>query len=169
MRAHEIFQSLRPTFGQELLSYFRKSEKEIYKTTIASLAVQRKLRPVFVQRKPGDAQVAWLLSTLKLRSTDTIGEHLLQVWLLKTQSAMLIRFLNDLGIEHDGEGAVENLPDTISDEKLKPAVDGLLAEYPAEAVTVYLHVFQMQTEEGWSNLADLLANDPRLTFAEATA
>lgn len=164
MKAFEIFQQITPDFADSILRFFRESEREIYKTTLSSLAIQKKLRPVFVQKKPAREQIAWLVKMLKLRTSDAVGEHLLQVWLLKSQSPMLIKFLDDMGIEHDGEGAVEDLPKTIDAGKLKAAVDGLLAEHPPEKVTLYLHVFQQQESEGWPELESLLAEDERLTL-----
>jgi len=41
-------------------------------------------------------------------------------------------------------------------------VDALLADYPGEEVAVYLHVFQGQTNDGWPELAAVLAEDERL-------
>ena len=43
-------------------------------------------------------------------------------------------------------------------------VDALFEKYPAGAVSVYLHMFQNQTEEGWPELQDILDNDERVTI-----
>ena len=36
--------------------------------------------------------------------------------------------------------------------------------YPAGVASVYLQMFQLQTEDGWEELAEVLANDPRVTI-----
>ena len=59
---------------------------------------------------------------------------------------------------------VDVLPETLDAGKLKEAVDSLFETYPAGAVSVYLHMFQNQTEEGWPELQDILDNDPRITI-----
>ena len=104
-----------------------------------------------------------LLKTIKLRSCDEIAGNLLQVWLMKERQDMLTTFLDGLGIKHDGEGSIEeDLPDELDPEKLAGAVDGLCAKFPQEEVAVYLHAFQMQTEDGWAELTQLLESDERL-------
>ncbi len=164
MKAHEIFQEIDAPFAGDIIGYFRDESREIYKTTLASLAIQKKLRPVFIQKKPVKDQIAWLIKTLKLRLADGVGEHLLQVWLLQTQQPMLIQFLDAMEIEHDDEGAVEDLPESIDAEKLGSAIDGLLEKYPAPLITLYLRVFQMQQANGWPEIAGMLENDERLTL-----
>ncbi len=162
MKAYEIFQNLDDKLANEIIGYFRVESRDIYKATVTSLATQRKLRAAFVQKKPGADQIAWVVKTLKLKMADTVGEHLLQVWLLKEQKDMLIRFVGDLGIEHDDDGGVENLPETIEADKLKAAIDHLLEESPANVVTLYLRVFQIQQPGGWPAIAEALETDGRL-------
>jgi hypothetical protein len=162
MKVYEIFQNLDEALAHEIIGYFRTESRDIYKATVSSLATQRKLRAAYVQKKPGADQIAWVVKTLKLKMADTVGEHLLQVWLLKQRKDMLIRFVDDLGIEHDDDGGVENLPETIEEDKLKAAIDHLLEDYPANVVTLYLRVFQIQQPGGWPAIAGALKTDERL-------
>lgn len=166
MKAYEIIQNLDPEFTTEILTYFRKEEREIYKTTVATLAAQKKLRPIYVQKKPGSAQIEWIAKTLKQRPSNTVAEHLLQVWLLKTQKDMLIMFVGDLGIDHDEEGGIEELPESIDPAKLKDAINHLLENYPPQRATLYLRVFQLQRPGGWPEIDEALESDERLTLNE---
>ena len=63
-----------------------------------------------------------------------------------------------------GNGIVNELPETLDKEKLAKAVDELFEKYPAGVASVYLQMFQLQTEDGWEELAEVLANDPRVTI-----
>ena len=74
---------------------------------------------------------------------------------------MLTSFLEKLEIEHE-EGMVDDLPETMSDEKLNGAVDMLLEKYDRELVAVYLTAFNASNEDRWDNLDSLLADDERL-------
>ena len=74
---------------------------------------------------------------------------------------MLTSFLEKLEIEHE-EGMVDDLPETMSDEKLNGAVDILLEKYDRELVAVYLTAFNASNEDRWDNLDSLLAGDERL-------
>lgn len=146
-----------------MFQWMRSDERDLYKSTIATLAQDRRLRPVFIQKKSVTEQIAWIHKTLQLKTCNMIGEHLLQVFFMKGQEKILVTFCDSMGIEHDGKGSVDgDLPETLDANKLKSAVDTLLAEYSPQLTTLYLQVFNMQTEGGWSTLSDLLASDDRL-------
>jgi ABC-type sugar transport system substrate-binding protein len=57
---------------------------------------------------------------------------------------------------------VDDLPATVDDEKLKAAIENLLAKHPPEVVAVYLNAFNDMNEASWANLKTMLENDPRL-------
>lgn len=128
------------------------------------LGALKKLRPEFIQRKPLQEQFSFIQKMLAWKPSNEIGDHLLQVWLLRKHQDMLITFLNTLDIPHDGNGIVNELPETLDKEKLAKAVDELFEKYPAGVASVYLQMFQLQTEDGWDELAEVLANDPRVTI-----
>jgi hypothetical protein len=81
--------------------------------------------------------------------------------LLKKHKAMLVDFLNALGIKNE-EGVVDNLPENMDDVKLKSAIESLLAKYPPETVAVYLNAFNDMNEANWANLKSILESDSRL-------
>lgn len=169
MTANEIMQAMSPELGREVLLFFRETDRPVYKTTLATLAEKRKLRPVFLQRKSVDQQVSWLLETLKMKSSEQVSEHLLQVWLMRARGGMLVDFLDAAEIKHDGEGGVDDLPESLEASKVKSAVDALLEKYPAEEVAIYLHVFQKQTESGWPELAAELEGRSELRLGGESA
>ena len=101
---------------------------------------------------------------LAWKPAETIGDHLLQVWLVRKHTDMLVSFLDTLGIAHNGQGVVDKLPDSLDPEKLKKGVDALFEKYPAGTVSLYLHMFQNQTPSGWAELQEVLDSDPRVTL-----
>ncbi len=166
VKAYEIYQTVDPALVSEMFSWMKDNETDLYKTAIASLAADRKLRPIFVQKKTFPDQVAWLQKTLKLRTSDSIGEHLLQVWFMKGQQELLISFCDGMGIEHDGEGSVDGeLPKSLDAAKLKTTIDSLLEKKDPKLVTLYLTVFNLQTATGWESLTKALESDERLKLA----
>jgi len=167
MQAFLLFQTMAAETAAEMLLYLREHEREAYKSVLSSLAVQRKLRPVFIQKRPLDKQIAWMIDSMKLRVGNDIGEQVIQVWLMKANKEMLVAFLDSMKIEHDGEGAINDLPETLEPEALKAAVEELLGAYPRHAVALYLNVFQAQRSGGWPALGDLLAADSRLRIDAA--
>ena len=165
MNAFEIYQKIDPSLISDLFLWIRENDRQLYKSTIATLTANRRLRPVFVEKKSVPEQIAWLHKTLKLRTSDTIGEHLFQVYFMKGQQDLLVKFCDGMGIQHDGEGSVEgSLPEKLDDEKLKTTIDTLIEKHDPKLVTLYLRVFNLQTAGGWENLATLLESDDRLTL-----
>ncbi|SKA92067.1 hypothetical protein SAMN02745166_01830 [Prosthecobacter debontii] len=152
MKAQQILQAIGPELRQQILTYIQTDERPAYRALIQSLAQARKLRPQFILEKSRAQQAEWLLNQLYLKSNDPVAEQLLQIWLLKSQGAMLITFLDAVGITHDGKGQVDELPEEISEEKAQAGIDALLKDYGPQQVALYLHMFQIQRPEGWAGL-----------------
>jgi len=166
VNSYEIYQTIDPALISDMFKWIRENDRRLYKTAVASLAANRKLRPIFVEKKSVADQIAWMHKTLKFKNNDTIGEHLLQVWFMKSQKELLIGFCDGMGIDHDGEGSVEGtLPEVLDEEKLKATIEALLGAHDAKLVTLYLTVFNLQTANGWDNLEVLLESDERLTLS----
>jgi hypothetical protein len=85
----------------------------------------------------------------------------LRQWLMVSQKAMLVDFLNHLGIPHQ-EGIVEQFPATVEDAALKAAVEELLAKYPEKYVAIYLHCLIAMKLVDWPNLPALIQQDQRV-------
>jgi hypothetical protein len=166
VKAHEIYSSIDPALVTLMLDWFRENDRNVYRSALASLAQSRKLRLVFLQKKPVAEQYAWMLKTLKSKQSETIGEHLLQAWLMAGNQEMLVKFCDEVGIEHDGKGSVTgDLPEELSEETVDKAVDALLADFDPKLTGLYLTVFNLQRPGGWPALSAKLEGDERLSFA----
>ncbi len=165
MKCYEIFGHLSVNLSHEILTYLQEYEKPAYKAAIQGLANQRKLRPVFIERKPRAERNAWIVQMLSRKPADDIASQILQIWLLGAEKELICDFLDRLNIRHDGKGVVNDLPGSPTEEQLKDAVSFLLEKHRAEAVCVYLHAFQATDETGWPVLKELLRSDPRLALA----
>lgn len=149
-----------------MLDWFRANDRNVYKSAVATLAGNRKLRPVFIQKKPLPEQYAWIHKTLKLNACESIGEQLLQAYLMASQQSMLGMFCDGMGIPHDGKGSVVgDLPKKIDADRLNETLDRLIDIFDPKLLTVYLHCFNMQVPGGWPELTAKLENDERLVLA----
>ncbi|MBV8351914.1 MAG: hypothetical protein JOZ21_06535 [Verrucomicrobia bacterium] len=164
MKCHEIFSRLSPELTNEIFAHLIEHEKPVYKAMIQNIATRRKLRPVFIERKPKNERHIWLRQALSMRGADDIATQLLQIWLLGAHRQMICDFLDSLGIKHDGKGVVDSLPAEPSREALTDTITKLLERRSAEVVAVYLHAFQAMDETGWSTLDEVLANDARVAL-----
>ena len=166
MRAYQIFQNITPKTGHQIIEFLREEDKDSYRATLSSLAAQRRLRPIFIQKKTREAQAEWMIKNLQLRQCDGACEHLLQTWLMKGYQDVLVSFLDGVGIKHNGKGEVEDLPEEIDEKKLKETSDKLLEEYDDELIAIYFHMFNLQRVDGWESLTALLKSESRLHIGE---
>jgi len=163
MKSYEIFQHMSPDLAREILGYLQKERTALFKSVVSGLAGQRNLRAVFVERKPPVERYAWIKTALSRKAGNPWAAHSLEAWLLGAQRPMLCDFLDSLGIDHDEDGTVENLPESPPKEGLGASIDLLLVKYPAETVAVYLHAFHdMDSTVSWPPLGEVLTDDKRL-------
>jgi len=167
LKPHEIFARMPSETSESLFSFLIEKEKPLYKATIESLAKQRKLRPVFVERKPRTERNAWLKEMLGKKTGEAIAAHLLQIWLVGEHKQILCDFLDALNIQHDENGTIEAMPPCPPREDLQRAIGTLFEKHNANVVAVYMHAFQALDENGWPELEKLLSEDSRLSLGQS--
>jgi len=163
LTSHELFGFMSPSLAVGIIEYAHDHNRELYKTALASVAETRKLRPIFFERTPRQQRHTQMVAVLAKPRLELIAANLLREWLMKKQTAMLVDFLDSMGITHK-EGAVDDLPATVEDAKLQAAIEKLLSKYPPEEVAVYLHAFYTMNQAQWPNLEGILKADKRLQF-----
>lgn len=161
LAAHEIFAFMSPSLATQIIEQTYEKDRDIYRTLIKSVSEFRHVRPIFLERKPRAERHQLIADSLTRAKLEVQAVALLQSWLLKSQSAMLVDFLNALEIKHEN-GAVDSLPETMDDAKLNAAIELILPKYPRESVAVYLRAFNDLSQANWKNLEALLDNDSRL-------
>src|SRR5437773_4835494 len=166
LKSHELLGFMSPALANEIVSSAHDTDKPVYKAAMAAVAQARHVRPKYLEQQPRLQRHATMLATLARPALDLAAGTLVRTWLVKKQNAMLVDFLNALGIENK-EGVIENLPEAMDDAKLKSAVAVLLAKYPHEHIAVYLNAFNDMNEANWANLKAMLEGDKRLQLGGA--
>jgi hypothetical protein len=161
MAPHELFAAMSPTLATEILEYTQEHDKDLYRGAVSVVAEARKVRPIYLERQPRHERHVTMRSALSRPNATLAADNLIRNWLLKSQNALLIEFLDALGIKHD-KGVVETIPESVDDAKLRPAVDTLLAKHRPEVVALYLHAFNGMDEARWKNLDEMLYTEERL-------
>jgi len=166
VKAYEIYSAVDPSVVNQMLDWFRSNDRNVYKSAVASLADKRKLRPVFIEKKPMTEQYAWIHKTLKISACNTIGEHLMQAYLMAGQQSLLAMFCDGMGIQHDGKGSVVGeLPEALDAKRLDSTIDRLIEVFDPKILTLYLRCFNLQAPNGWTELSEKLNSDSRLVLA----
>ncbi len=169
MTPNEIFIQMPESTCTMMLGEMFENEKPLYKNLIENLAKQRKLRPVYIERKPRVERFAWIKEALGRKQNEPVAANLLQIWLVSRHAKMLCDFLDRLGIKHDDNGTVEDMPPQPEKPALEAAVAGLLEKYDPAIVAVYLNAFQALDQTGWPLLNEIIGADARLQFEAASA
>jgi predicted transcriptional regulator len=160
---NELFAKMPAASAAQIFTHIGEKEKNLLKATVDTLASQRKLRPIFVERKPKNERFAWLQEALSRKQNENIAAQLLQIWLVGAHSKLLCDFLDGFGIAHDDHGTIEELPPAPEKAKVAEVVSGLLEKHDPATVAIYLHAFQATDENGgWNTLEEVLAEDSRL-------
>ena len=163
MTAHDIFSGLTAAEAHELFESLSEENKPAYKGLMQAAASRRKLRPVFLERKPRVERHQWMQGILAQPASEELSLEVLQNWLLGPHRALLGDFLDACGIEHQ-EGLIDDIPAQPAREKVDAAVEAVIAKHPPLAVKVYLNLFQPQDAGAWPDLDALLVIDPRLAL-----
>jgi hypothetical protein len=161
MTLNEIIGFMSPELANEILDDTFQEDKPLYKAISAEAAAALKLRPVFFEQKARRERNKIILDLLTRPRMQNTTATLLRGWLLKTESAMLIDFLDALEVPHKN-GVVEDFPETMDEAKVNAAVDKLLEKYPHEKVLVYLNSFSAMNDAPWESLTKRLQEDKRL-------
>ncbi len=169
MLFHEIFKSLSSPMKTSICEDLFSAHKEYYSAAVNKLAPMQNLRPMFVMRKPVADRHKWLAGALSRRMAESVTAHLLQIWLTAKHKAMLVQFLDSLGVKHDGEGLVEDMPEAPETAAIQTAIDGLMASQSQETVALYLHIFVAIDDAPWGTLVELIESDPRLALPQTAA
>ena len=159
--AYELFGFMSPALANEIIESTFAGNKELYKATLSAVADARKVRPLFFERKPRQDRHKDMIDMLGRPRMNVAAGALIRGWLMKNEKAMLVDFLDTLGIEHK-DGAVDDLPKTMDDPKLEAGVQLLLEKHPKEKVAIYLNAFNEMNEVDWPNLKTVLDREPRL-------
>jgi hypothetical protein len=164
MTYHELFGFMSPELSKRILDETYTNDKPLYKLTLAAVADAKKLRPAFYEKKARTERDADMVSMLSRPRLEEPGANLLRGWLMKTQTPLLVDFLDALGLKHKN-GVVDDFPETLDDATLKKAIDQVMTKHPKEIVIVYLNAFGNMNDAGWPNLNEMLEKDERLQLA----
>ncbi len=152
-----------PALAVKILEFTFEHDRPLYRGTLNTVAEAKKVRSIFLERKPRAERNQEILAMLGKPRLELAAVTLLRGWLMKQHKEMLVEYLDALRIPHK-DGAVDNLPATMDDSALNAAIEKLLGKYPKEEVVVYLNAFYTMNEVTWENLKILLEKDPRLQF-----
>jgi hypothetical protein len=119
------------------------------------ISQQKKFRPKTVVALDEDRKTRHLASLPTL--PDSLAARALVVYHLAEQRPMMGAFLDALGIAHEN-GLIKEDSATPDPAKIGPAAQGLLKQFPAQDVLLYLNTLLCQDPDTWQALRDVVAS-----------
>src|SRR5687767_1270571 len=111
LTSHEMLGFMSPNLSQEILENLATTDRDLYRATMASVAEARKVRAIFLERKPRNERHSAMVSTLSRASMEPVASNLIRGWLMKQHLPLITSFLDLIGIKHE-KGVIEDLPET---------------------------------------------------------
>jgi hypothetical protein len=112
------------------------------------IATALNFRPVAVRKLPAERRARSI--ALASRLDPDLVSSILAAFHFEARREMMVSFLDALGIPHeDGVISSEHEDLVIDADRLKPAIDGLFAKYPAREVELYLGTLYVADREHW--------------------
>ncbi|WP_148205183.1 hypothetical protein [Candidatus Methylacidiphilum infernorum] len=166
MPTYLIWDSISDDLAHQILLCAQKSDKKLYRLLLDMVSKGIGMRQSKLLEMPKTQRHSLCKKLLSHPRSETMSFYLLSHWLIETQSPMLCRWLDILGIVHDEKGVVEDVPDEPDLETLRKAVDRLFEEFPNEYVSIYLQGFYEMEGVRWKSLGNLISSDPRFKIGK---
>jgi hypothetical protein len=160
MRPSQLWKELPPETRLALAdAFWRERDDDATDATLqhveATAAIARRLnfRAKSVQALPIERKARQLAQLPEV--SDAVATRALIAYHFSTQRPLMAAFLNALGVANDnGLITAEEVPAPESGQ-LRAAI-GQLAEYPPDAVSLYLRTLAAVDEDTWKNLPDAI-------------
>ncbi len=159
MRAYQVFARMTPERAHALLEGLRKEAPAIYSQALGAASVWLKARPQFVMKQRPPQRAKLVRQALSRVATNVVAEEVLAAYFLQVKKALLIEWLDGLGLAHD-EGALEaDAPPEPARDALEKAVVAFRKPEEAEDRELLLHAFAAQSAIDWPELERLLGSE----------
>jgi hypothetical protein len=159
VKAYQVFARMAPERAHSLLEGLRKEAPAIYTQALGAASIWLKARPQFVQKQPPERRAKLVRQSLSRVATNIVAEEVLAAYFLQVKKALLIEWLDSLGLAHE-EGALEaDAPPEPSADSLEKAVSTFRKPEEAEDRELLLFAFAAQSAIDWPGLERLLETD----------
>ncbi len=157
MRAYQVFQGLAAEQAESLFRELREKSPAAFQQAVAVAAGAMRARPVYLLRQPFGKQARAVRQALSRVAADELAEDLLATYFLECRRDLVVQWLDEIGLEHDGGTLKGDHPEEPPESRLREAVEGYLAGEDAAVRELFLRAFAAQRAVKWPTLEAILA------------
>jgi len=158
MRSYQVFAAMPPDRAVAVMSELSKNAPQMFKQALAAASVSMNARPTYLQKQPFEKQAAAVRRALSRVAANAVAEEILAVYFLECRKALLVEWLDLLGLEHD-EGILEaDTPIAPDKARLEQARNAFCGVDDDADRPLLLDAFAAQSAIDWPDLEALLAS-----------
>lgn len=146
-----------PAQATSLLRVLSESAPAMYASALQLAASALHARPVYLQRQPFEKRAASIRRALARVGSNGIAEEILAVYFLECRKALLVEWLDLLGIGHEDGVLSDDEPSDPGAAALRKAVSAFRRGADAEDRELLLRAFAAQESIDWPELDGLLS------------
>jgi hypothetical protein len=159
MRSHEVFARMTPARAEAFLAEIRTEAPSVSQMALAAASGAFKLRPAFLKRQSPAKQAEWMRKALARGAMAAVAEEILAEYFLGHHKALLVEWLDAVGLAHE-EGVLQaNSPPPPDAGLLRKAFATFANGENPERRRLLLAAFAAQSAIDWPELEALLAED----------
>jgi hypothetical protein len=159
MRSNEVFARMSPAQAEAFLANLRQEAPSVQQMALGVAANAFRLRMEFLRRQPRARQAEWMRKALARTSMAAAAEEILAAYFLGHHKALLVEWLDALGVKHEDGVLAGAAPPCPEPEVLRKAVEAFRSGSDPERRSLLMAAFAAQSAIDWPALEALL-NDP---------
>jgi hypothetical protein len=156
MRSYQIFAAMSPDRAVAVMSGLSENAPQMFKQALLAASASMNARPTYLQRQPFEKQVGAVRRALSRVAANGVAEEILAVYFLECRKALLVEWLDLLGIKHE-DGILEaDSPVAPGKAELQKARDTFCSVNDDGDRSLLLSAFAAQSAIDWPDLEALL-------------
>ncbi len=156
MRSYQIFAAMSPDRAIAVMSGLSENAPQMFKQALLAASASMNARPTYLQRQPFEKQVAAVRRALSRVAANGVAEEILAVYFLECRKALLLQWLDLLGIKHEDGFLEADSPAAPEKAKLEKARKAFCGVDDDGDRSLLLHAFAAQSAVDWPDLEALL-------------
>lgn len=157
MKAYQVFARMTPERTHALLEGLREGAPAVYTQALAAASAWLRARPHFVLKQSPAKRAKLVRQALARVSTSVVAEEILAAYFLQVKKALLIEWLDAIGLAHEDGALQADAPPEPPRDALEKAVAAFRAK-PDDAAdrALLLEAFAAQSAIDWPALEELI-------------
>jgi hypothetical protein len=156
LKAYQVFARMTPERAHALLEGLREQAPGVYTQALGAASVWLRARPQFMMKQSPEKRAQFVRQALARVATNLIAEEVLAAYFLQVKKALLVEWLDAIGLEHEDGSLKADAPPEPERGALEKAVAAFRKPDDAADRELLLQAFSAQSAIDWPTLEALI-------------